>query len=127
MQQLLDQSQRTEPAADRAAQNSAEQQENAHHVPPGSVAGRGQRILQCPERAGTDSPGAGITVEARDTGILCLALINLAVNEAPQVRIVEQRAVELDQFSGRWPTVLPPICFYIINIIIQGRYTPYKS
>jgi hypothetical protein len=36
---------------------------------------------------------------------------------------VEQRAVELDQSSGRWPALLPPVCFFLI----QGRYTPYIS
>ena len=100
MKELLDQSQRAEPAADRAAQNGSEKQKDSEHVPSGPVAGRRKRVLQRSERAGSDGTGAGIAVKARDAGIFCIALIDLAVNEAPQVRIMKQRAVELDQTPG---------------------------
>ena len=136
MQELLDQSQRTDPAADRAAQNRAEKQENAHHIPSGSVAGRRQRILQSPERTCADCSGTGIAVKARDAGVFGLTLIDLTIDETLQVRIVKQRAVELDQSPGRRTARLPPICSHIcfdscvcfcIHIVTPDLHTLYRS
>ena len=122
VQQLLDQPQRAEPPADGAAQDNAEKQDDAQHVPARPVARGGQRVLDGAQGAGAHCAGAGVAVEARDAGVLGLALVDLAVDKALQMRVVQQRAVELDQSPGggterRASRILD---------IIQGQHTPYR-
>ena len=46
MQKLLDQPQRTDPAAYRSAQNHSEQSQDSQHIPRCSMSGCIQRVLQ---------------------------------------------------------------------------------
>ena len=57
VQQLLDQPEGAQPAADRPAQRQAEDHDDAQHIPAGAVAGAGERVL---DRAkGARAGGAG--------------------------------------------------------------------
>ena len=122
VEQLLNQSQRTEPAADRSSEDHAEEQKDAHHIPSGPVSGGCECVLNGAERTCTDRARAGIAVESGDTGVFCLPLIDFTVNKAFDVCVVQQRTVKLNQSSGRRTVRLPPCCFHII----QGLHTPYR-
>ena len=123
VQQLLEQPQRAEPAADAAAQGHTEEQEDTHHIPGCAMTAGGQRVLDRAQRAGADRAGAGIAVQARDAGVLCPALIDLAVDKSLQMRVMQQRAVKLDEPSCRGAEGWPPTT----HTLIQDRRTPYKS
>ena len=99
VKQFLNQPQGAEPPADGTSQDDAEEQDDAHNIPAGPVTAGGQGILDRAQGTGAYSAGAGIAVEARDTGILGLALVDLTVDEAFQMRVVQQRAVKLDESS----------------------------
>ena len=70
MQNLLNQSQRTQPSADRSSQNHTEQCQNSQYIPWCGVTGCVQCILQRTKRAACDRPRAGIAVEARNADAL---------------------------------------------------------
>ena len=93
MKQLLNQAERAEPAADGTAEDDPEERKDAKHIPPCLMAGRRQRILDGTQRACSYGAGAGITVETRHTGKFRLADIDFPVNEAPEMGVIEQRAV----------------------------------
>ena len=119
MQQLLDEAHRAQPAAHGAAQHHAVEQQYAQHVPARPMPGGGQRVLDRAQGTGRRRAGAGIAVEPGHAGRLRRAAIDLAADEAPQVGVVQQRAVELYEPPRRGPApVLLPI--------IQDRYTPYR-
>ena len=126
VQQLLDQSQRAEPAADRAAENQPVEHENAEDVETDLFTRCADRVLQRAQRAGPDSAGAGIAVEARHADALrgrSFALIDFALKEAFEVGIIQQRTIELHKPSLGRAVGSPPGCF----TIIQGQHTPYRS
>ena len=99
VQQLLDQPQGAEPPADGTPEDDAEEQDDAHNIPAGPVTAGGQGVLDRAQGAGTHSAGAGIAVEARDAGVFGFSLIDLAGDESFQVRVVQQRAVKLNESS----------------------------
>ena len=122
VQQLLNQAQRAEPAADRTTEDDAEQGDDAQHVPAGLVAGGRQRVLDRAKRAGADGTGAGVAVKARHAGKLRLSDIDFPVDKALQVGVIQQSAVKLYQPAGAGTVALPPGRFHII----QGPHTPYR-
>ena len=122
VQQLLDQPQGAEPPADGAAQNDPEQQEDAQHIPPGPVAGGAQGVLDAAQGAGGHGPGAGIAVKAGGAGVFGVPVINIPLDKAFQIGVVQQGRIQLHQPSGGGAVALPPGGFHLI----QGRHTPYK-
>ena len=126
VQQFLDQPQRAEPPADRAAENQPVEHENAEDVETDLFTRCADRVLQRAQRAGPDSAGAGIAVEARHADALRgrgFALIDFALKEALEVGIIQQRTIELHKPSLGRAVGSPPGCF----TIIQGQHTPYRS
>ena len=96
MQQFLDQPQRAEPAADRAAKDQSVEHEDAEDVETDLFIRCADRILQRAQRACADSAGAGITVEAWYADALGgrgFALIDFALKEALEVGIIQQRTI----------------------------------
>ena len=122
VQQLLNQAQRAEPAADRTPEDDAEQRDDPQHVPPGLVAGGRQRVLDRAQRTGADGARAGVAVKARHTGEFRLSDIDFPVDKALQMGVIQQSAVKLYQPAGAGTVVLPPGSFHII----QGPHTPYR-
>ena len=123
MEQLLDQPQRAQPAADRPPQDHAEEHDDAQHVPARPMPGGGQRVLNGAQRAGTHRAGAGIAVETGNAGVLRVSGVDSSINKALDVGIVQKRRIQLDEPPGRRPVRLPPAGFHII----QGQHTPYIS
>ncbi len=133
VEQFLHKAQRAQPAADRPAQGQAEDHDDAQDVPSHAVSGIGQRILNRAQRTGADSAGTGIAIEAGYADSFGFALVNLSVYEAPQMRIVKQGRIELDQFSLEGPEILPPVAGisgfctgFVFHCIIQDLHTPYR-
>ena len=93
VQELLDKAQGAQPPADRSAQGQPEDHDNAQHIPSGAVTGIGERVLDRAQRAGSDGAGAGVAVKSGDTYGFCLPLIDLSVDKAAKVGIVEESAV----------------------------------
>ena len=88
MEELLDESQRTEPAADCPSEGEPEDHDDAQHIPAGAVTGVGERVLDGSQGTCPDCPRAGIAVKARDADSFYFALIDLSVDESPQVRVI---------------------------------------
>ena len=95
VQELLDKAQGAQPSADRSAEGQPEDHDNAQHIPSGAVSGIGERVLDRAQRAGSGGAGAGVAVKSGDTDGFRLALIDLSVDEAPQMGVVEESAVKL--------------------------------
>ena len=93
VQEFLDQAQGAQPSADRSAQGQPEDHDNAQHIPSGAVTGIGERVLDRAQRAGSGGAGAGVAVKSGDTDGFCLPLIDLSVDKAAKVGIVEESAV----------------------------------
>ena len=93
VQEFLDQAQGAQPSADRSAEGQPEDYDNAQHIPSGAVSGIGERVLNRAQRAGSGGAGAGVAVKSRDTDGFRLSLIDLSVDEAPQVGVVEESTV----------------------------------
>ena len=122
MQQLLNQPHRAQPAADGAAQRQPKKQQNAQHIP-GRAAARGrQRVLKCAQWARADSAGAGIAVKPRYAQILDGAGIDIPLNKALGVGIVQQRGVYLNQPPLGGAVRRPPGA----EPLTQGRCTPCR-
>ena len=125
VQQFLDQPQRAEPAADRAAEDQPIEHEDAEDIETDLFVRCADRVLQRAQWAGADSAGAGVAVKARHTDALGgrgFALVDFALKEALDVSIIQQRTIELHEPSLGRAVGSPPGCF----IIIQGQHTPYK-
>ena len=88
MEELLDQSQRTEPAADGPSEGEPEDHNDAQHIPAGAVTGVGERILDGSQGTCPYCTRAGITVKARDADSFYFALIDLSVDKSPKVRVI---------------------------------------
>ena len=121
VQQFLDQAHRAQPSADRAAQDDSEEHQNAQDIGSGACSRGGCCILQRTERACTDRPGTGVTVESRHTGILHRARIDFSFHKPFQVCVVQKCAVNLRKAARRRPMRAPP-GFHVS----QGQYTPYR-
>ena len=123
MKQVLDQAHGAQPAADRPAQDNAEEQDHAQHIPAGPVSRGSQGVLQRPQGAGPRRAGTGIAVQAGDAQRLGLSLIDFSFNESPQVRVVQKRRVQLDKPPFRRTEGLQPGDRVPL---IQGPHTPYR-
>ena len=93
VQEFLDQAQGAQPSADRSAEGQPEDHDNAQHIPSGAVSGIGERVLDRAQRAGSGGAGAGVAVKTGDADGFCLPLIDLSVDKAAKVGIVEESAV----------------------------------
>ena len=125
VQQLLNQPQGAEPAADRAPEDQPVEHENAEDVEADLLVRRADGVLERAQRAGSDRAGAGIAVEAGDAESLrCgrFALVDLALEKALEMGVIKQGAIELYKPSLGRTVGLPPGSFHII----QGQHTPYK-
>ena len=116
VQQLLDQPQGAEPAADRPAEDHAEEGQDAQDVPRRGMPGGVQRVLQGTQGAAGDGAGAGIAVEPGDADGFQIAGIDMPVDIAFEIRVVQQGGVELYEAAGARPEAH----------LIQGRYTPCR-
>ncbi len=122
VEQLLNQPQRTEPAADGAPQDQAIEHQNTQHIVWRTLIRGSQRVLQRPQRTGTNRPGTGVAVKAGHTHIFCVAHIDVSLDETLHMCVVEQGGVPLHEPPGGGLMGAPPCR----NLLSQGRYTPYK-
>lgn len=130
MEQLLDQPEGAEEAADGAPQQESEQDEDAEHIRKGGGLRACQRVLQGTQGTGSHGSGARVAVQSGDTQIFGVACVYLAGGKAFEVRVVEQGGIDLYQSPlGRLVAVEPTaqaFLMMLIDLIIQDRYTPYK-
>ena len=125
VQQLLNEPEGAEPAADRAPEDQAVEHQDTEDVPADLLVGGADGVLQGAQRAGPHRAGAGIAVEAGNTEPLgrgAFALVDLALDKAFDMGVIQQGAVELNEPSLGRAVGGPPGGFYII----QGQHTPYK-
>ena len=125
MQQFLNQSKGAEPSADRTAKDQPVEHENTEHIEADLLVAGADGVLQRAERTCPDCAGTGIAIEPRNTdsfGCRGFALIDFPLQEAPEMGVIEQGTVELDEPSLGRPMGSPPGSFHII----QGQHTPYK-
>ena len=99
VQKVLHQAKGAQPAADKAPQQAAEQEEKAQR-------GEGdlkplliQQGLQGAKGAGGDGPGAGVAVQPRDTGVFQGAPIDFSVQEAVQIPVCDDGKQQLNAQS----------------------------
>ena len=79
--------------------------------------------MQCAQGAGPDGAGAGVAIEARHAQGLEGAGIDIALDEALEMGVVQQGGIELDQPppGGNQPGEAGRLM-----LSIQGQYTPYR-
>ena len=99
MEQILDQSERTEPAADHPPKQHAVQKQNAAYIEKGAAVGA-EGSLEGPQGAGTHGPGAGIAVQTRDAELLAAAPVNASLGKALEIGIEQQSKVQLHQLPS---------------------------
>ena len=121
MQKLLDHAKGAQPAADYPTQGQAEEQQQAYHIEGRPVGRGGNGVLQRPQRARGNGPGAGIAIETGHAKGFEGAGIDGALPEALDMGVIEQHGIELHQPPPGRPMRLPPG-----DDLIQGRYTPYR-
>ena len=121
VKKLLQKPQGTEPSADGSSEACAEEQKYAEHIPADSGVGGRDGILQGTERTGPHGTRTGIAVKSGHTERLGLSRIDLTFFKAPQMGIIEQRTVELHQFSFCRTVDFPPGF-----LTTQVQYTPYR-
>ena len=100
VKQLLYQSQGAQPSADGSAQHDPVQQEDPEDIPRRRMLCGRQRVLKRAQGTGADGAGAGIAVEPRHAERLRIPLEQLSVNKPPDVGVVEQRGIQLNQPPG---------------------------
>ena len=96
VQQVLNQTEGTQPAADHAAEQNGVQQQNAAYIQNrrGPVV---KGTLQGTQRAGGDGAGAGVAVDAGSAEEFCAlgVVVNFSGNEALDIGVEQQREVQL--------------------------------
>ena len=100
VEKLLDPAKGAQPSADRPAERHAKEQKDPQHIPARPVARGRQGVLQRAQRAGADRSRAGIAVQPRHAGGFGWAPVNLPGHKALQMRVIQQRAIHLDQPPG---------------------------
>ena len=118
VEQLLNQTQRADPAADGAPEHHPEQGQDAQHIPGRCMPGGIQRILKRTQRTAGDGARTGIAVQARHTGRLQIPGIDVSVHKAPEIRVIQKGRVQLHQTPG--PQA------HSFFFLIQFQHTPYR-
>ena len=124
MQQLLKPSERTQKAADKAAEQHTEQNEKSRDVVGKAEFRRSHHCLKRADRTGTRCRRAGITIEPRYTNSLSFPLINSALQEIRQMKVGQQCRSRLEQ-SPKMREKLRYAAFFLFHIfVIQFPHTP---
>lgn len=87
MQQVLHQPKGAQPAADKAPQQTAEEEEEAKGGEGNLEAPLIQQGLESPDGAGGDCPRTGVAVQAGDTGVFQPAPVNFPAEKAVQIPV----------------------------------------
>lgn len=82
MQQVLDQSKGTQPAADQPADQSPHKNEKSGYIKSQLKVPAPNDSLERADGTGSQRPGAGIAIQAGNTEIFQLSLIDFALQEA---------------------------------------------
>ena len=104
MQQVLQKSERTEPAAHKPSQQTSEQEEKSQHgkrhLEPPAV----EKGLERAHGAGGQCAGAGITVQSGYADIFQVSLVDLSIQESVRVPVCDDGINDLynqsDSFHG---------------------------
>ena len=108
MKQLLNQAQRAQPAADGSAQHKPPEHNDAENIETDPVSGGRQGILERSQRTGSHRGRAGITVKAGHTDKLTLAGIDLPLDEAFYIGVIQKCRIHLYETPFRGTVALPP-------------------
>ena len=87
VQEVLYQPEGAQPAADKAPQQAAEEEEEAQGGERDLKAPLIQQGLERSDGAGGDSPGAGVAVQPRDAGVFQAAPVDFPVEKAIQIAV----------------------------------------
>jgi len=118
MEQVLHQPEGAKPAADKAAQDSAENEKKSHSVESHLVLVAGEGRLQRSDGTGPQSAWTGIAIQPRKADDLGVSRKDLSRNKALPVSVADSRKYDLHQMAV--------VLFYRLHYITQGRYTPDK-
>ena len=126
IQQVLDQTEGTQPAADHSAEHNGVQQQNTANIEDGRRVVI-KRALQAAQGAGTDGTGAGVAVDtggAHKFGTLGV-IIDLAGNETLYIGIEQQGKVKLHQ-TPLGGLILIDKLFDLAHMITPIQYIRYR-
>ena len=100
VQEVLYQPEGAQPAADKAPQQAAEEEEEAQGRERDVKAPLIQQRLERPDGAGADGTGAGVAVQPRDTGVFQTATVDLPVEKAIQIAVCYNGKQQLHRQSN---------------------------
>ena len=108
IKQVLNQPERTEPAADKSPDQRTHKHQKTGHIKRQFKIPASDHSLHGPDRTGPESPGAGITIQAGNTQAFQLPLIDPSLYKSQQITVGKQRPQRL----------------YPMSSLIQFQYTP---
>lgn len=103
VQQVLQKSERAEPSAYKPAQQTSEQEEKAEDCEWKLESLLIQKRLQSSDRAGGESAGTGITVQARHTGEFQFSPVDFSVQKTICITVREDCVEKLDGKTQFFP------------------------
>jgi hypothetical protein len=89
MKQILRQSERTQPSADKTAKQRTEQQQKSHCIK-GKSGASGQNCLQSSDGAGAKRSRAGVAIQPRHTDGLCGTCIDFPCKKAKDIPVSQR-------------------------------------
>ena len=94
IQQILNQSEGTGKTADQPSHHSSDEDKKSHHIISHFEIPAPYHSLKRTDRTGANSTGAGIAVQARNTGIFQFACVNFACDKAGNMTVCNERSEE---------------------------------
>ena len=96
VEQILYQTERTEPSADEATENRAEQHQKSDDIKGKPIVPAGEDCLQGADRTGAEGAGAGIAVQSGDAKCLRGSGIDPSGGEAVQISVCDCQEEQLN-------------------------------
>lgn len=121
VKQLLNKAEGTKPAADKAADQCADEHKKTGHIKGKFEIPAPNDCLHGADWAGTRGSRAGIAVESRNTQIFQLAVIYFALGKSQKIAVCKQSPDSLK-------TMARPLAFSVFSFLFlsQFQYTPGK-
>lgn len=112
VEQILYQTERTEPSADEATENRAEQHQKSDDIKGKPIVPAGEDCLQGADRTGAEGAGAGVAVQSGDAKCLRGSGIDPSGGEAVQISVCDCQEEQLNDQPRTFDDFLKKVCFH---------------
>ena len=111
VEQILYQTERTEPSADEATENRAEQHQKSDDIKGKPIVPAGEDCLQGADRTGAEGAGAGVAVQSGDAKCLRGSGIDPSGGEAVQISVCDCQEEQLNDQPRMFDDFLKKVYF----------------